>query len=57
MTSKYIVVDVVKGYKLDDNNYNIWCRKIQYLFIEYNVLKTLEYIIMWLEEDNIAQHR
>ena len=32
MAIKNVIVDVLKGEKLDSDNYNIWRNKIQYLF-------------------------
>ena len=38
MTSKSIVADLNKGEKLDENNYDIWHQKIQYLPDKLHVL-------------------
>ena len=37
MTTKNIVVDFTKGEKLKGNNYNVWHRKIQYLWNEQGI--------------------
>jgi len=34
MASKNIIVDLNKGEKLDDDNYDIWHRKVEYLLDE-----------------------
>lgn len=40
-TSKSIIAELNKDKKLNDDNYNIWHRKIQYIFEEQQVLETL----------------
>lgn len=41
MASKNVIADLNKGEKLDDKNYYLWSKKIQYLLNELDVLKTL----------------
>ena len=54
-TSKNIVDDLNKEEKLDDNNYNTWYCKIQYLLDELEV--TLTQLIIELKHKDITQHR
>ena len=41
MGSKNIIADLNKGKKLNDDNYNIWHLKIQYVLEEQEVLETI----------------
>ena len=41
MTSNNIVTKLVKGEKLDDKYYDIWNKKMLYLFNDQDVLETL----------------
>ena len=54
-TSKNIVDDLNKEEKLDDNNYNTWYCKIQFLLDELEV--TLTQLIIELKHKDITQHR
>ena len=36
-----VITDFNKGENLDGENYDIWHRKVQYLFVEQEILKTL----------------
>ena len=54
MAAKNVVVDLNKGEKLNGDNYDIWCQKIQYLMDEQGVLKNLEQIIQVPEAGNTA---
>ena len=47
---------MIKGKKLDDNNYDMWHRKIQYLLNEQEVLETLAIAIIQPKEGNSTQH-
>lgn len=57
MASKNIVADLIKGEKLDGDNYDIWHRKIQYLLSEQEVLETLTHAMDEPEQGNTVQHR
>ena len=57
MASKNIAIDLTKGEKLDEANYDIWPKKIQYLLNEQDVLETLSTTIVQPEEGNTIQHR
>ena len=39
--TRSIVADLNKGDKLNDKNYDIWNRKIQYLLEEQDMLETI----------------
>ena len=41
MASKNVITDFNKGENLDGENYDIWHRKVQYLFVEQEILETL----------------
>ena len=36
-----IIVDLNQGYKLNDKNYDVWHRKIQYLLEKQDMLETI----------------
>ena len=55
MASKGIVADLNKGEKLDDDNYDIWHRKIQYVLNEQEVLETLTHSLSAPEQGDIEQ--
>lgn len=46
MASKNVVADLNKGEKLNGSNYDMWHRKIQYLFNEQEVLDTLTTFVL-----------
>ena len=39
--TRSIVADLNQGDKLNDNNYDVWHRKIQYLLEEKDMLETI----------------
>ena len=41
MASKNVITDLNKGENLDGENYDIWHRKVQNLFVEQEILETL----------------
>ena len=55
--AKNIVVELNKGKKLNEDNYEIWSMKIQYVLEEQEVLKILNNVMVEPEQDNTAQHR
>ena len=55
MASKGIVADLNKGEKLDDDNYDIWHRKIQYVLNEQEVLETLTHSLSAPEQGDTEQ--
>ena len=57
MASKSIITDLNKEEKLDDDKYDIYHRKIQYILDEQEVLETLTQEMTAPEDGNTAQHR
>ena len=55
MATKNVVANLTKGEKLDETNYDMWHRKIQYLLNEQEVLETLNNVMMRPENGNTAQ--
>ena len=55
--SKNIVAELNKDLKLDDDNYEVWNMKIQYVLEEQEVLETITAIMDEPEEGTTAQHR
>lgn len=55
--SQNIVAELNKGEKLNGDNYDIWYRKIQYIFKEQETLKTLNNTLFESEQGNTIQHR
>ena len=53
-STKNVVADLTKGEKLDETNYDMWHRKIQYLRNEQEVLETLTNVMMRHENGNTA---
>ena len=58
MTSatKSIVAELNKDLKLNDDNYEIWSMKIQYVLEEQEILVTLITIMEEPEKGTMAQH-
>ena len=56
MTSKCIITDLNIGEKHNDDNCDIWSRKIWYVLEEKNALEGIHNILNQLEEGNSAQH-
>ncbi|XP_024036182.1 uncharacterized protein LOC112096753 [Citrus clementina] len=54
--SKNIVVELNKGEKLNDDNYNIWHRKILYILEEQETLEALNNTLAEPEQGSTAQH-
>ena len=51
------MIELNKGEKLNEDNYEIWNIKIQYVLEEQKVLETLNNVMAELEQDNTTQHR
>ena len=52
-----IVVDLNRGDKLNEKNYDVWHHKIQYLLEEQDMLETISQLMVELEPGTTAQHR
>ena len=57
MASKGVVANLNKGEKLDDENYNIWHHKIQYVLNEQEVLETLTHSLSKPDKGSTEQHQ
>ena len=55
--SKFIVAELNKDLKLNDDNYEVWSMKIQYVLEEQEALETLNAIMEEPEDGTTAQHR
>ena len=55
--TKSIIVDLNQGEKLNEKNYNVWHRKIQYVLEEQDILETITQPMAELEQGNTTQHR
>ena len=55
--TKSIVADLNHGDKLNEKNYDVWHRKIQYLLEEQDMLKTITQPMDEPEQGTTAQHR
>ena len=55
--SKNIVAELNKDLKLNDDNYEVWNMKIQYVLEEQEILETITAIMEEPEEGTSAQHR
>ena len=55
--TKSIITDLNQEDKLNEKNYDVWYRKIQYLLEEQDMLETITRPKAKLEHGNIAQHR
>ena len=56
-TTKSIIVDLNQGDKLNEKNYDVWHRKIQYVLERQEMLETITQSMAKLEHGNTAQHR
>ena len=56
-TTKSIIADLNQGEKLNEKNYDIWHRKIQYVLEEQDMLETITQPMAKSEQGNTAQHR
>ena len=55
--TKSIIADLNQGDKLNEKNYDVWHRKIQYVLEEQDMLETITQPMAESEQDNTAQHR
>ena len=55
--TKSIIVDLNQREKLNEKNYDVWHRKIQYVLEEQDMLETITQPMAEPEQDNTAQHR
>ena len=55
--SKSIIADLNHGDKLNEKNYDVWHRKIEYLLEEQEILETITQPMAEPEQGNTAQHR
>ena len=55
--TKSIVADLNHGDKLNEKNYDVWHRKIQYLLEEQDMLETITQPMAEPEQSTTAQHR
>ncbi|XP_058003403.1 uncharacterized protein LOC131179976 [Hevea brasiliensis] len=56
-TTKNIVAQLNKDLKLNNDNYDIWSMKIQYVLEELEVLETLMHVMEKPKEGHTAQHK
>ena len=54
---KNIITDLNQREKLNEKNYDVWHRKIQYVLEEQDMLKTITQPMAESEQDNTARHR
>ena len=57
VVTKIIIADLNQGDKLNDKNYDVWHRKIQYLLDEQDMLETITQPMVEPEHGNTAQYR
>ena len=57
VATKSIIADLNQGEKLNEKNYDVWHRKIQYVLEEQDMLETITQLMAELEQGNTAQHR
>lgn len=57
MASKNIIIDLNKGEKLNEDNYDIWSHKIWYVLEEKNALKGINHVLCLPKQGNTIQHR
>ena len=55
--SKSIIADLNHGDKLNEKNYDVWHRKIEYLLEEQEMLETITQPMVEPEQGDTAQHR
>ena len=57
VVSKSIIADLNHVDKLNEKNYNVWHRKIEYLLEEQEMLETITQPMAEPEQGNTTQHR
>ena len=55
--TKSIIADLNQGETLNEKNYDVWHRKIQYVLEEKDMLETITQPMAEPEQGNTAQHR
>ena len=55
--TKSIIVDLNQREKLNEKNYDVWHRKIQYVLEEQNMLETITQPMAESEQGNTVQHK
>ena len=56
-TIKSIIADLNQGDKFNENNYDVWHSKIQYVLEEQEMLETITQPMVEPEHGNTVQHR
>ena len=54
--TKSIIADLNQGEKLNEKNYDVWHRKIQYVLEEQDMLEMITQPMAELDQGNITQH-
>ena len=44
-TTKNIITELNKDEKLNDDNYEVWLRKVQYILVKQEALETLNHVM------------
>ena len=57
VASKSIIADLNHGDKLNEKNYDVWHRKIEYLLEEQEMLETITQPMVEPEHGDTAQHK
>ena len=57
VVTKIIITDLNQGDKLNDKNYDVWHRNLQYLLEEQVMLETITQPMAEPEHGSIAQYR
>ncbi|ONK56933.1 uncharacterized protein A4U43_C10F14840 [Asparagus officinalis] len=57
VVTKSIVVDVNRREKLNEQNYDVWHCKIQYLLEKQDMLETITQLVIESEPGNTTQHK
>lgn len=57
MATKSLVIEITKGERLHDKNYDMWHRKVHYFLNEHDLLDHLTSNMCPPEVGNSAQHR
>ena len=55
--TRSLVADLNYGDKLNDKNYDVWLRKIQYLLEEQDMLEIISQLMVELEQGMSAQRK
>lgn len=55
MASKNVIIELIKGKNLDETNYDVWNRKIQYCLNKIEVLETITSAMLISMHNNIIE--